>query len=352
MFELRGLIVILSLFLFSGDVQGDCQLRLADTWTDRIFAYYGKNGYELLLTDRLGTYQQISLLCGGNEAVFTTTCQWNGRLYPDLPKKNCTVAIPASVETSRDSTCGATMYHVGFWFKKTFLELYRNCYDGATMTAYFSIAKVYPTYLSSIRPPTAFDRDGIISPADEATFQQKNIYNRFETLLGPKQNYILSANSLSFDRGHLTPVADFTFPTVMRATNKYLNVVPQYYSFNRGNWKTVEAWVRDQHQIQNVCTGALGVLELNNKQNLRTPIYLAPKKNPVPRWLYKIVHNFSTKRKTVIVTSNNGWDTNPFSFCRVVTCPPSLHASGTGFTFCCDPNHFINTYVPNLANVC
>ncbi|KAI8044218.1 hypothetical protein M5D96_000369, partial [Drosophila gunungcola] len=263
-----------------GDVQGFCQLTQANTWTDRIFAHSVNNHYELLLTDRLEINQQISLLCGGNQAVFNTTCQKS----------------------------------------------------------------------DSLRPPTAFDQDGLISAADAASFQLSSIYNRFVYLFGSGQPYIASPQSLSFDRGHLTPVADYTFPNVLRQTNKYLNVVPQFYSINRSNWKIVENWVRDQKQVLNVCTGALGVLELGNTQ-----IYLAPGKNPVPRWTYKIVHRANTNQKYVILTSNNGWETqmpNPASVCRVIACPSSLKPTGTGFTFCCDPIDFINRNVPNLRGSC
>ncbi|XP_052844546.1 uncharacterized protein LOC128257532 [Drosophila gunungcola] len=350
MYELRYLVISLSLFLIIGDVQGFCQLTQANTWTDRIFAHSVNNHYELLLTDRLEINQQISLLCGGNQAVFNTTCQKSGKFNPQLPKANCTKAIPPSVVPSSSSICAHTMYHVGFWFGNTFMELYRNCYAANTMTAFFSISTVYPTYLNSLRPPTAFDQDGLISAADAASFQLSSIYNRFVYLFGSGQPYIASPQSLSFDRGHLTPVADYTFPNVLRQTNKYLNVVPQFYSINRSNWKIVENWVRDQKQVLNVCTGALGVLELGNTQ-----IYLAPGKNPVPRWTYKIVHRANTNQKYVILTSNNGWETqmpNPASVCRVIACPSSLKPTGTGFTFCCDPIDFINRNVPNLRGSC
>uniref|UniRef100_B3P5R4 Endonuclease n=1 Tax=Drosophila erecta TaxID=7220 RepID=B3P5R4_DROER len=267
MHELRYLLITLSLFLTVGNAKSYCQITQAETWTDRLFAHIVQNRYELLLTDRLQPNQQISLLCDGNAQVFTSTCQTSGQFSPALPSTNCSKAIQPSVVPTVSSTCPHTMYSVGFQFGNAFMELYRNCYDATTMTAYFSISLVYPTYLNSGRPPTAFDKDGIISPADEATFQQRSVYNRFTYLFGSGQTYVPSSKSLSFDRGHLTPVADYSFPKILRQTNKYLNVVPQYYSINRSNWKIVENWVRGQKDVLKVCTGSLDVLQLLDRSS-------------------------------------------------------------------------------------
>jgi len=172
----------------------------------------------------------------------------------------------------------------------------------------------------------SFIRDGLFSARDAASFQQSNIYNRFEALLGPEQRYIASPQTLSFDRGHLTPAADFPNAWASQQTNRYQNVVPQYYRINRGNWRNVENWVRQQHDTLIVCTGALGVLELNNRNQVPTPIYLAEGRNPVPRWIYKIIYSVDSKKTTVILTTNNGWETerpNPEAF--VELCPAPQH---------------------------
>ncbi|KAH8362785.1 hypothetical protein KR084_000943, partial [Drosophila pseudotakahashii] len=339
-----------------------CQLTQADIQTDRIFAQIQySNSFELLLRDRLYTFEDMFMLCDANgfDTVFHTICQPDGTFDPPLLRSNCGVPIEPSVEEIVDSSCEHTMFLVGFWFGTTFMELYRNCYDVKTATAHFSINKVYPNYLSSDRPLTGFDRDNIISAVEADSFQKKNIYQRFKALLGPRQPYIASIQSSSFDRGHLTPVADYFFPRIMKQTNKYLNVVPQYYSTNRGNWKTVENWVRRivkeiPDDFLNVCTGSLGVLELNNNHQQPTQIYLAPSKIRVPRWTYKIIRS-GVYKKYVILTSNSGWETyrpNASSVCREVSCPLSFYPTETGYTFCCDPDDFIRRNVPRLAGVC
>ncbi|XP_017031281.2 uncharacterized protein [Drosophila kikkawai] len=357
--HLKYLLLGLSLLLVVGNVWTYCQLSKANTWTDRTFAQNVNNRFELLLTDRLQPNQLLYLLCGGGQAIFSTTCLSSGILYPPLPTTNCTVALAPAVEAVRDPSCPHTMYRVGFTYQQQFLEIYRSCYQASTMTAYFSITKVYPTYLNSDSPPPTFDRDGLISPADAATFQRSSVFNRFEAILGPHQNYVPTAQTPSFDRGHLSPAGDHTFPRNLRQTNKYLNVVAQHQNINRSNWKIVENWVHrlfSEHQfdVLKVCTGTLDVLELNNIRSQPRQVFLAPNKNPVPKWMYKIVSHLSGY-KVVVLTYNNGWanqSLNPSSVCQMVNCPRSLNPNGNGFTFCCDPAHFISHNVPKLTGVC
>ncbi|KAH8241155.1 hypothetical protein KR032_000600, partial [Drosophila birchii] len=336
-----------------------CQLSKPNTWTDRTFVHIVNNRYELLLTDRLQTNQVVHLLCGGTQPVFITTCQSQGHLNPPLPTSNCTVPLAPTVQAVSDPSCFHTMYRVGFPYQQQFLEIYRSCYQASTMTATFSITKVYPNFLNSDTPSPTFDRDRLISTADAATFQRSSVFNRFEAILGPHQNYVPTAQSPSFDRGHLSPAGDHTFPRNLRQTNKYLNVVAQHQNINRSNWKIVENWVHrlfaEHHfDVLKVCTGALGVLELDNTRRQPISVSLAPHKNPVPKWMYKIVSHLSGY-KVVVLTYNNGWATqspDPSSVCRRVSCPNSLNPTGTGYTFCCDPAQFLRNIVPNLTGVC
>nr|XP_016926807.2 uncharacterized protein LOC108007612 [Drosophila suzukii] len=356
MHELRNLVVTLSLFLTLGKVQSFCQLGENYIWTNHIFAHIVNNHYELLPADRFQTNQNIILLCGGNAPVFSTICQSNGQFYPQLPKSNCSVEIQPSVEVIRwDSTCPYTMYKVGFLFGTTFLEIYRSCYDAKTMTAAFSIHKVYPTFLKSYRRQS-WDRDGLISTADEALFTKESIYERFKTILGDRQTYIASKTTDAFDRGHLTPSADYTFYKVLGLTNKYLNVIAQSSNINRGKWQKIEKWVRDlsieHNDVLRVCTGGLGILELKDTKQKPTQIYLGPGKLPVPKWTYKIVTP-SSGSKVVILMTNNGFEKkslSPASICRSVSCPTGINTDGN--TFCCDPSDFIIRNVPNLSGTC
>ena len=46
-------------------------------------------------------------------------------------------------------------------------------------------------------------------------------------------------------QGHLSPDAGFIYNVEQDATYYFLNVAPQFQSFNNGNWKSLEINTRD-----------------------------------------------------------------------------------------------------------
>ena len=48
-----------------------------------------------------------------------------------------------------------------------------------------------------------------------------------------------------FARGHLAPDAAFVYDAFQDATYYFVNVAPQFQSFNNGAWKALETAVRD-----------------------------------------------------------------------------------------------------------
>ena len=47
-----------------------------------------------------------------------------------------------------------------------------------------------------------------------------------------------------FARGHLSPDAAFIYDAEQDATYYFMNVAPQFQSFNNGNWKSLEMATR------------------------------------------------------------------------------------------------------------
>ena len=54
-----------------------------------------------------------------------------------------------------------------------------------------------------------------------------------------------SSGTNFLSKGHLSPNAGFVYDVQQDATYYFLNVAPQFQSFNNGNWKSLEYAVRD-----------------------------------------------------------------------------------------------------------
>ncbi|XP_030370973.1 uncharacterized protein LOC115621457 [Scaptodrosophila lebanonensis] len=357
------LCVLLNLFTVLGYAQADCQLSADQiSQTNRIFAFRVGNQYYPLRLDVVRVDQTLDMICDAKNVV-QTKCQANGNFTLSLPMVDCNKPVRASVEAIPDRSCPHTMYRVGHDLgDEGFLDVYRSCYDVSNATAHYTIHVIYPYKLNANRPGQGFTTDGVITGATAATFEAKSIYARFKELFGSDQTYIKSARDQVFDRGHLAPSADYVFEQNMRQTFKYINVVAKFRTINRSNWKTIENWVRNLltdggYEALQVCTGGLDVLQLPSSNGQLKSVYLGPGRvNPVPKWLFKIVSDGEESLYAILTYNNVHNSSAPLPpHCQRVQCPQTLAVQDTkeaGFTFCCEPNSFINKNVPHLAGVC
>lgn len=54
-----------------------------------------------------------------------------------------------------------------------------------------------------------------------------------------------SSSTTYFAKGHLSPDAAFVYDAQQDATYYFMNVAPQFQTFNNGNWKAMEGAIRD-----------------------------------------------------------------------------------------------------------
>lgn len=125
------------------------------------------------------------------------------------------------------------------------------------------------------------------------------------------EQYIEESGSNQFmSRGHLAPNADFIFYSWMDATFHFINVAPQWQSFNGVNWVGLENGARDfvvDKAIDAIVyTGTHGVMKLADVNGNMVEIYLHNKNQlPVPRFFWKIIYDPIGNAGVAVVGVNN-----------------------------------------------
>merc|ERR1719228_940896 len=123
--------------------------------------------------------------------------------------------------------------------------------------------------------------------------------------------YIQDFNSgLFLARGHLAPNADFIFYSWMDATYHFVNVAPQWQSFNAGNWMWFENGCRDFSAERKldliVYTGTHGVCQLEDVDGEMVDIYLYDgNRLPIPRYYWKILYDPLAGAGVAVIGVNN-----------------------------------------------
>lgn len=208
----------------------------------------------------------------------------------------------------------------------------------------------------------SFKIDAIPRPAKpENNFKTEAQIDRFNKQLGRYQKYFNKKMFLA--RGHMTPDADFIFPSGQFATYFYANVCPQFQAINGGNWLRVENLVRqiaaDEDIGLDIYTGVYDRLRLIDERGEEQDIFLADNDLiEAPLWLWKVVENARTDQAIVFITLNN-----PFVAKQEIQefCPNICADAGfvdknfvnikKGYTFCCSLAEFrkvVQVLPPNV----
>jgi DNA/RNA non-specific endonuclease len=150
-----------------------------------------------------------------------------------------------------------------------------------------------------------------------------NLYRRetqrstIGTILGSAalgEQYINMVNDYFLSKGHLVAKADFFYGTGQMATFYYANALPQWQTFNGGNWNTLEDNVRAftgrYGRNLEVYTGGSGRASLPNVNNVQTNLFLTTNgQMPVPRMFWKILYDPTTQAGIAFIGLNNPYQT-------------------------------------------
>jgi hypothetical protein len=169
-----------------------------------------------------------------------------------------------------------------------------------------------------------------------------------------------STTDYYLSRGHLSAMADFVYGSQQSATFHFVNVSPQWQTFNGGNWERLESSVR-AYAIKTkldliVYTGTYGVATLPNVNGTETELYLYVDSNnnkriPVPKLFWKAVYDPKSQAGVVFVGINNPYISDPKADYLICTdvCPEISWVNWdqqnitAGYSYCCEVGDFNST---------
>ena len=258
------------------------------------------------------------------------------------------------------------------------------CHDDETSNTYFSNHTIEGNNIDardtkSERP--SYFKEGHYYDGFSASkaYKLRNQKVNLETIFGhSKAAEIFQSKKHYLTKGHLAPDADFLFQEWQDATYHFINVAPQWQTFNNGNWRAVESAVRNYaSQIRNaiqVYTGTLGVLKYKNGHGIPTPVFLAKDEArsnnqldnvfsllPTPEYFWKLAYNPTLDQAIVFIGLNDPhFKGNPELTAQI--CPDICAKSKwfflyqkkveKGYTFCCKYQDFkaIIDWIPDLPD--
>ncbi|XP_030371966.1 uncharacterized protein LOC115622210 [Scaptodrosophila lebanonensis] len=320
-------------------VSGDCEFRVNGDLNDPapLFARY--NSYEIIVPDptdtvRLQNGELLDMYCtnpDGFKAPFeqrsrvTAQCLQqkyflvDGLIYP-FANFSCE-AWPTYTarRTGRECNGGTDLVEVGFEVDDGgFLQTYDVCHD--------EVAEV-TRYVHHVLYPSSFDyQHGVARP----NFLELDFYGGKDvnTMYTQVQQNITISEILGLDaspyfnytedrilaRGHMIAKTDQIFGSTQMSTFLFINVAPQWQTFNGGNWEKVETSVRkfvaDRNLTTDCYTGTWGVSTLPDVEGVPKELYLNFDENnngliPVPRLYFRIIIDRASREGVVLIGVNN-----------------------------------------------
>ncbi|XP_055591557.1 uncharacterized protein LOC129743543 [Uranotaenia lowii] len=294
--------------------------------------------------------EQVELSCTGGFKYFKkqktilATCDGgvgftvNGDLYK-ISELTC--QSPSFHEAQRTNrTCfeNATLIEVGYPVKSGFLKMYEACFDEESYVSVYSRYRMAPWNVKTqkVRKRPQFISngfyDGLNVNKKYSFVEQRNTLikilktaERVDALLNQNKDLFLA-------RGHLAAKAEFVYVAHQLATFWFMNVAPQWQSFNGKNWQRIESNLRDylaRKKISvTVYTGTYGVLELADTNGDPQKLYLdydadGVARIPVPKIYYKVLHDEANDAGIALIGVNNPFITKEelkedFFFCEDV----------------------------------
>jgi hypothetical protein len=346
-----------------------------------VHGFYLPEGADGIVT--LATGQTMLLACPGITNEFNNTnlelttamatCDSGTTFFVNSVRYNfsnfaCT-SYPFHTARYSGSTCyDGTKRHIeiGFEVESDFYKLIDVCFDDVLYTTLYAKATIVSGIAGYQRgfPRPSFILDSFYHGMSVNTLYTRSTQRKtISGLLGSTQlgdQYIDGTNVFFLTRGHLSAKADFVYGSQHRATFHFVNVSPQWQTFNGRNWEALESSVRAYADKRNVdfvvYTGTYGVATLPNVDGNETELYLHVDRNnnkaiPVPKFYWKAVYDPKSQAGVVFVGINNPYVSDPqgdYLICTDVCSKISWiqwdqKNIGKGYSYCCEVDDFRST---------
>lgn len=256
---------------------------------------------------------------------------------------------------------------VGFEVGTRFLRIMDICHDEVTETSLYAHYVQTPAnegFQRSFPRPSFLTGNFFNSRNVDRLYTQVTQQETIGRTLGAArvaQLWDISKN-IYLARGHLAAKADYIYGSQQRGTFYFINIAPQWQSFNGGNWENVEssvrAFVANRNIYSEIYTGTWGVLEMQDANGIYKPLYLDYDSSgrgliPVPALYYKVVIDVYSQRGIVLIGVNNPHATAAEISSRYTICQDYSYLinwinwdrtnAQKGYSYACDVNDFIRT---------
>ncbi|EDW94353.1 uncharacterized protein LOC6533941 [Drosophila yakuba] len=319
-------------------VRGDCEFKVNGDLKDPAPLFSRHNSYEIIVPDptdtvRLVNGELLDMFCPGvgfaapfvNRSHVTATCLQNkyflvdDLIYP-FANFSCTAwPIFTALRSGKDCNGGTDLVQVGFEVEDGgFLQSYELCHDAEAEATRYVHHVLYPSsydYQHGVARPNFIELDfyGGRDVNTKYTQVQQNI--TISNILGLDASpYFNFSDNRILARGHMIAKTDQIFGAAQHSTFLFINVAPQWQTFNGGNWERVETSVRkfvaDRNLTTDCYTGTWGVSTLPDVDGIERELYLDFDENnngliPVPKIYYRVVIDRVTREGIVLIGINN-----------------------------------------------
>ncbi|EDV40782.1 uncharacterized protein Dana_GF23745 [Drosophila ananassae] len=323
-------------------VRGDCEFKVNGDLNDPVPLFSRHDAYEIIVPDptdtvRLVNGELLDMFCPvvgfaapfANRSQVTAQCLQNkyflvdGLIYPFANFTCANWPTFNALRTGRDCNGGTDLVQVGFEVEDGgFLQSYELCHDADAEATRYVHHVLYPSsydYQHGVFRPNFIELDfyGGRDVNTKYTQVQQNI--TISEILGMDASpYFNFTEDRILARGHMIAKTDQIFAAPQRSTFLFINVAPQWQTFNGGNWESVETSVRkfvaDRNITTDCYTGTWGVSTLPDVNGTERELYLDFDENnngliPVPKIYFRVVIDRASLEGIVIIGVNNPYAT-------------------------------------------